>query len=59
MGLQPLPQQLLQLLLEAVGAGERLKRCLELSLLRLEPLAPERFEIETLHSHIRHPRPRT
>src|SRR5262249_43372858 len=39
--LQPLPQQVVNLLLECIGAGEILKRGLEITFLRSEPLAPE------------------
>src|ERR1700732_4799549 len=44
MGFEPLPQQPFELLLEAVRADKTLERCLELSLLRLEPFAPERLQ---------------
>src|SRR5262249_20358361 len=39
--LEPLPQQLLDLLLECIGANEILKRGLELTPVRSEPFAPE------------------
>ena len=44
MALQPLPAEPFELALEVVGRGEDLVGRLELSLLRLEPLAPEGLE---------------
>lgn len=44
MAFEPLPQQLFELLLEAVRAGKSLKCGLELAFACLEPLAPERLE---------------